>query len=83
MRQPVHFGITNFEFTGNECNGKILTLNLKGSARISILKLEAYEKIMKWIKALKSIDVTCEVIFNLYEEKFGNVTALIENLSKF
>ena len=63
-KKEVHFGITNFEFVGNECDGKILTLNLKGSAEISIRKLEAYEKIMKRIKACESIDVTCEAILN-------------------
>jgi hypothetical protein len=78
-KREVHFGITNFEFTGNECNGKILTLNLKRSARISIRKLEAYEKIMKRIKACESIDVTCEAILNLYEEK-ENVMGILDDL---
>jgi hypothetical protein len=79
-KREVHFGITNFEFTGNECNGKILTLDLKGSTRISIITLEAYEKIMKRIKAFKSIDVTSEVIFNLYEEKFENAIEILDDL---
>jgi hypothetical protein len=42
--------------------------------------LEAYEKIIKWIKALKSIDVTCEAIFNLHEEKFENVMGILDDL---
>lgn len=79
-KREVHFGITNFEFTGNKCKGKILTLQLKGSARISILKLEAYDKIMKRIKKFSSIDVTCEAILNMYEEKFENVIEIIEDL---
>jgi hypothetical protein len=79
-KREVHFGITNFEFTGNKCDGKILTLQLKESVRISILKLEAYEKIMKRIKAFNSIDVTCEAILNIYEEKFENVMEILEDL---
>lgn len=79
-KREVHFGITNFEFTGNKCEGKILTLQLKGSARISILKLEAYEKITKRIKKFSSIDVTCEAILNMYEEKFENVIEILEDL---
>lgn len=79
-KREVYFGITNFEFTGNKCDGKILTLQLKESAKISILKLEAYEKIMKRIKAFNSIDVTCEAILNIYEEKFENVMEILEDL---
>lgn len=79
-KREVHFGITNFEFTGNKCDGKILTLQLKESARISILKLEAYEKRMKWIKTFNSIDVTCEAILNIYKEKFENVMEILEDL---
>lgn len=78
--KEVHFGITNFEFTGNELNGKILTLNLKGSVKISIIKLESYEKIMKRIREFKSIDVTCEAMLNLYEEKFENITEIFDDL---
>ncbi|WP_048178899.1 hypothetical protein [Methanosarcina siciliae] len=79
-KREVHFGITNFEFTGNECNGRVLTLNLKGSARISIQKLKAYKKIMRWIKTFKSIDVTCEAIFNLSEDKFENIIETLDDL---
>ncbi len=79
-RREVHFGITNFEFTGNKCDGKILTLQLKGSARIAILKLETYEKIMKYIKAFNSIDVTCEAIFSLSEEEFENTMEILDDL---
>ncbi|AKB52767.1 hypothetical protein MSBRW_3514 [Methanosarcina barkeri str. Wiesmoor] len=79
-KREVHFGITNFEFTGNECNERILTLNLKESARISIQKLQAYKKIMRWIKTFRSIDVTCEAIFNLSEEKFENTIEILDNL---
>lgn len=79
-KREVHFGITNFEFTGNECNGRVLTLNLKGPARVSIQKLKDYKKIMRWIETFRYIDVTCKAIFNLSEEEFGNTIEILEDL---
>lgn len=79
------FGVTNFEFTGIEAprfdnfSCLILPLSLKcaGSAtELSIIPLERYSSIMKRIKTLKGIDVTCEIVGDI--PKDGGLARLTE-----
>ncbi len=64
------FGLTNFRFTGTEpgqapnVSGQVLPVSLKsasGTAELSIVRVEQYERIMKRLQTLKGIEVTSEV----------------------
>jgi hypothetical protein len=89
--QRFHFGVTNFEFVGTEWtrrsdNSSFLTLPLDlrtedRSTKLSIRPVVLYDKIIKRIKTLKSIDVSCEVITDIPTD--GNIaliTEVVENL---
>jgi hypothetical protein len=85
-RQRLHFGITNFEFIGTEPthrsdNSSYLTLPLdlrtdSRSTKLLIKPLDLYEKIMKRVETLKSIDVSCEVITEILTD--GNIAVVTE-----
>jgi hypothetical protein len=76
----IHFGITNFEFSGTEGEtikeGKkstqhnfwILPLDIEGATNLSIKKIKNYDEIMTYISTLKGIDVTCEIEASLSED---------------
>jgi|Deesub1362A_J573_1020465.scaffolds.fasta_scaffold11560_2 hypothetical protein len=73
-----HFGVTNFEFTGTEARRfdnfsyLILPLSLKCAGRatkLSVIPLKQYNGIMKRVKTLKSIDVTCEVVGDIPKDR--------------
>lgn len=84
--QRLHFGITNFEFIGTEPtrrsdNSSFLTLPLDlrsegRSTKFSIRPVDLYDKIIKCIKTLKSIDVSCEVIADIPTD--GNIAFITE-----
>lgn len=89
--QRFHFGVTNFEFVGAEWtrrsdNSSFLTLPLDlrtedRSTKLSIRPVVLYDKIIKRIKTLKSLDVSCEVITDIPTD--GNIaliTEVVENL---
>lgn len=86
----VHFGVTNFEFMGTEkrhlANSPypILPLSLNptdGTTELSITPLEQYNSIMKRIKTLKSIDVTCEIVGDIPKDGgVARLTEIVENL---
>lgn len=85
-RQRLHFGITNFEFIGTEPthrsdNSSYLTLPLdlrtdSRSTKLLIKPLDLYEKIMKRVETLKSIDVSCEAITEILTD--GNIAVVTE-----
>ena len=85
-RQFLHFGITNFDFIGTEPTRRsdnlfyrTLPLDLQSdsrSTRLLIKPLDQYEKIMRRVQTLKSIDVPCEVIAEIPAD--GDVAVVTE-----
>ena len=59
--QCVRFGVTNFKFTGNESQGNILTLDLKGAKRLTIEKKNEYEGAIEYLENFKGVRVTSEI----------------------
>ena len=89
--QSLHFGITNFEFIGTEPtrgpdNSFYLTLSLdlqsdSGSTRLLIKPLDLNGKIMKRVRTLKGIDVSCEIIVEIHADgDVAVVTELVDDL---
>ena len=84
--QRLHFGVTNFEFLGTERTHRsdnslfhTLPLDLRSeskSTKLSIRPVDLYDKIIKRIKTLKSIDVSCEVIADIPTD--GNIALITE-----
>ena len=82
----LHFGITNFEFIGTEPtrapdNSFYLTLPLdlqsdSRSTRLLIKPLDLNGKIMRRLRTLKSVDVSCEAIAEISAD--GNVAVVTE-----
>ena len=70
LAEKIHFGITNFEFIGTEpaCISNshllILPLELQG-LKFSIIPVSSYNNVIKRVKTLKIIDVTCEAVVDL------------------
>jgi hypothetical protein len=89
--ERLRFGVTNFEFLGTErviCSDNsyqhTLPLNLQGksgSTAISISTLNNYDRKIKRLKTLKSIDVTCEVVIDIPANgEIEQVTEMLDNL---
>lgn len=87
--RSVRFGVTNFEFEGTDVqqtgNGEcVLPLKLRSgdcTTEVAIRPLGNYEKIMRRIKTLKTIDVTCEVTSYLTEDGgLAHLKEAIDNL---
>ena len=89
--ERLKFGVTNLEFLGTEriiCSDNsyqhILPLKLqceKSSATISIRPLNNYDQIIKRVKTLKLVDVTCNIIVDVPANgEIGQVTEMIDNL---
>jgi hypothetical protein len=89
--ERLHFGVTNFDFLGTErviCSDNsyqhTLPLNLQGkngTTTISMSPLNHYDRIIKRLKTLKSIDVTCEVVIDIPANgEIGQVTEMLDNL---
>jgi hypothetical protein len=89
--QFLHFGITNFDFIGTELTRRsdnlfyrTLPLDLKSDSqatRLLIKPLDQYEKIMKRVQTLKSIDVSCEVIAEIPADgDVAVVTKVVDDL---
>jgi hypothetical protein len=84
--QRLHFGVTNFEFLGTERTRRsdnssfhTLPLDLRSegrSTKVSIRPVDLYDRIMKRIETLKSIDVSCEVIVEIPTD--GNIAGVTE-----
>lgn len=82
----LRFGITNFDFIGTEPTRRsdnsfyrTLPLNLQSdsrSTRLLIKPLDLNGKIMKRVRTLKSIDVSCEVIADIPAD--GDVAVVTE-----
>jgi hypothetical protein len=82
----LHFGVTNFEFLGTERTHRsdnslfhTLPLDLRSESKwtkLSIRPVDLYDKIIKRIKTLKSIDVSCEVIADIPTD--GNIALIRE-----
>ena len=88
--QSVRFGITNFEFLGNEwkeygggSGGRdILVINLL-DIKIEIHIIQDYKLIMQSIKAQRGIDVTSEVIINVnLKHDLNSVIRVVDTLCK-
>ena len=66
--REARFGVTNFIFQGTEShqsNNSILPLRLRsatGEMELSIRPVDQYDRIVRRIQTLKTIDVTCEVV---------------------
>jgi len=56
--QCVKFGVTNFKFTGNESQGDVLTLDLKGVKRLTIERKDEYDDTLDYLENCKGIRVT-------------------------
>ncbi|MFZ3149819.1 MAG: hypothetical protein WA137_12380 [Methanothrix sp.] len=89
----INFGITNLEYSGTEgkivSEGKkfrkinfcILPINIDEVINLSIIKLKDYDKIMRRLSTLKSIDVTCEIEATLSEDNgIDKLKEIIDNL---
>jgi hypothetical protein len=87
----LRFGITNFEFIGTEPTRRsdnyfyhTLPLNLQNNSqttKVLIEPLELYEKIMKRVKLLKNIEVTCEAIVDTIPDgDIGQAREVINDL---
>ena len=88
--QSVRFGITNFEFLGNEwkeyggCSGgrDILIINLL-DIKIEIHIIQDYKLIMQSIKAQRGIDVTSEAIINVNSKHdLNSIIRIVDTLCK-
>jgi hypothetical protein len=74
--QSLHFGITNLEFIGSE---PTLSLDLQTDSRstkLLIKPLDLNGKIMKRVRTLKGIDVSCEIITEIPAD--GDVAVVTE-----
>ncbi|MBC8526216.1 MAG: hypothetical protein H8D22_04995 [Candidatus Cloacimonetes bacterium] len=88
--KSIHFGITNFMFTGTEPSRLdnfsclILPLNLKCTSdamKLCIIPVRGYNCIMKRVQTLKSIDVTCEVVcYNTGNGIAEDLREVVDNL---
>lgn len=84
--ERLHFGVTNFEFLGTEpihrsdnSSFHTLILDLRSEGRltkVSIRPVNLYDKIIKRLKTLKSVDVSCEVIAEISAD--GDVAVVTE-----
>lgn len=66
--QFMTFGVTNFEFDGNESQGNVLSLNIKGAKRLIIRKKGERQDALHFWERFKGIRVTCEVIVEIDKE---------------
>jgi hypothetical protein len=64
----IHFGLTNFLFTGNNDNGELLSLNFRDMDPIIIKKISNYDDVKNQLKDKKSISVTSELVITLREQ---------------
>ena len=85
-----HFGVTNFEFAATRAqktdNANLAELQLdlqtaSGVRNLRIRPIQEYEIILKRLKTVRSIDVTCEVIGRIFRnEGIEQLTEVISNL---
>jgi len=70
LRQPefMTFGVTNFEFVGNESNENVLSLNIKGAKRLIIRKNGEYQDAQHFWEKFEGIRVTCEITVEIDKE---------------
>jgi hypothetical protein len=66
--QFMTFGVTNFDFEGNESQGNVLSLNIKGAKRLIIRKKGEHQDALNFWERFKGIRVTCEVIVEIDKE---------------
>lgn len=66
--QFLTFGVTNFEFYGNESHGDVLSLDIKGVKSLIIMKKGERQDEQHFWERFKGIRVTCEVIVEIEEE---------------
>lgn len=75
--KKIHFGLTNFLFTGNKDGRSILELELWNLPSISIHQLPRYNEIVKILNDKKSVEVTSELIISVNDlEKKENIINL-------
>lgn len=66
--QLMTFGVTNFEFDGNESQGNVLSLNINGAKRLIIKKKGAFQESQHFWEKFNGIRVSCEVIVVIDKE---------------
>lgn len=78
----IHFGICNFQFdehdtleNGKDINNVVIPLIEDEKIEISLKKLEDYDKKINRILILKNIDVTCELVLNIFNN--GDLNKII------
>jgi hypothetical protein len=66
--QFMTFGVTNFEFDGNESQGNVLSLDIKGVKRLIIKKKGVFQDALHFWEKFKGIRVSCEVVVVIDKE---------------
>lgn len=89
-RRVIHFGLTNLWFIGTRPEKsrvgtttygyRVLPLNVD-SYEIVLKPVREYDEVLRRVKTLKGIDVTCEAVATVEsEEELNRLTTLVNNL---
>ena len=83
--EKVHFGITNFELVdpGMQAIPDRLDIGVKDKyleIKISIKPLADYEKVMRRLRILKGVDVTCEMLIESASQNIKQLKSFVDNL---
>lgn len=79
--QYMTFGVTNFEFEGNESQGNVLSLNIKGVKTLIIRKKGEHQDALHFWERFKGIRIACEVIVEIDKEaQIEEIKELVNDL---